>query len=182
MESTVLTTERLRLVLDSPAAALARVEALGPTERAEVSPHWLARVRAIGDAGAADPWLLGFSVTERAGGAAVGACGFKGPPDAEGVVEVAYGVDPAHRGRGYAAEACRALVEFAFGSASVRVVRVVRAHTQAGNVASERVLLKCGFERVGEVIEPEDGLVWRWERTERRAGPTAAPDGEARRG
>jgi [ribosomal protein S5]-alanine N-acetyltransferase len=25
------------------------------------------------------------------------------------------------------------------------------------------VLTKCRFERVGEVVDPEDGLVWRWE-------------------
>jgi RimJ/RimL family protein N-acetyltransferase len=30
--------------------------------------------------------------------------------------------------------------------------------------ASARVLAKCGFRRVGEVIDPEDGLVWRWEK------------------
>jgi hypothetical protein len=40
---------------------------------------------------------------------------------------------------------------------------VVRAHTKYPN--SERVLTKCGFERIGEVIDPEDGLVCRWERT-----------------
>jgi len=27
-----------------------------------------------------------------------------------------------------------------------------------------RVLECCGFECVGEVMDPEDGLVWRWER------------------
>jgi RimJ/RimL family protein N-acetyltransferase len=27
-----------------------------------------------------------------------------------------------------------------------------------------RVLAKCGFQHIGEVIDPEDGLVWRWEK------------------
>ncbi len=29
--------------------------------------------------------------------------------------------------------------------------------------ASTRVLTKCKFKWVGEVMDPEDGLVWRWE-------------------
>jgi ribosomal-protein-alanine N-acetyltransferase len=43
---------------------------------------------------------------------------------------------------------------------------VVRAHTLPNPNASTRVLTKCGFHRVGEVIDPEDGLVWRWERND----------------
>jgi RimJ/RimL family protein N-acetyltransferase len=54
----------------------------------------------------------------------------------------------------------RALVAFAFTTGDVRVVR---AHTRPQNDASSRVLTKSGFEFIGEVIDPEDGLVWRWE-------------------
>jgi [ribosomal protein S5]-alanine N-acetyltransferase len=155
----VLTTERLKVILDTPEETLARIERMSPAERAEVSPDWLAHVRSTSTP---DPWMHGFTIADRTSGAAIGGCGFKGPPDPEGIVEIAYGVDPAHQGRGYATEASRALVEFAFGSG---LVRVVRAHTKTGNVASERVLAKCGFERIAEVNDPEDGLVWRWERT-----------------
>ena len=49
---------------------------------------------------------------------------------------------------------------FAFASGRVRLVR---AHTKPDNGASARVLAKCGFRWVGEVIDPEDGLVCRWE-------------------
>ena len=31
--------------------------------------------------------------------------------------------------------------------------------------ASTRVLRKCGFVHIGEVVDPEDGPVWRWERS-----------------
>jgi RimJ/RimL family protein N-acetyltransferase len=41
---------------------------------------------------------------------------------------------------------------------------VVRAHSKPDNGPSARVLEKCGFERIGEVMDPEDGLVCRWER------------------
>ena len=168
MAAVMIPTASLELVLQTPDEVLAWVASLPPTDRAEVSADWIARVQAT-EAG--DTWALNFSIVERASGSAVGGCGFKGPPDAEGVVEVAYGIDPAHRGRGFATEAARALVEFAFASSRVRLVR---AHTKPGNSASTRVLAKCGFRPVGEVMDSEDGLVCRWER-----GPTepgTAPD------
>jgi ribosomal-protein-alanine N-acetyltransferase len=43
-------------------------------------------------------------------------------------------------------------------------VRLVRAHTLPEPNASTRVLQKCGFVHVGEVMDPEDGRVWRWQR------------------
>lgn len=171
MTADMISTASLDLVLQSPEEVLAWIEAMPPADRAEVSPDWLARVRATT---AGDPWALGFSVVERATGSAVGSCGFKGPPDANGVVEVAYGIEPSHRGRGYATEAAGALAAFAFASGRVRLVR---AHTRPDNGASARVLAKCGFRYVGEVVDPEDGLVCRWERGP--AEPGAAPDANA---
>ena len=130
MAAVMIPTASLELVLQTPDEVLAWVASLPPADRAEVSADWIARVQAT-EAG--DTWALSFSIVERASGSAVGGCGFKGPPDAEGVVEVAYGIDPAHRGRGFATEAARALVEFAFASSRVRRVR---AHTKPGNSAS----------------------------------------------
>jgi RimJ/RimL family protein N-acetyltransferase len=83
-----------------------------------------------------------------------------------GAVEIAYGIVPGYQGRGYATEAAAALVTFAFGSGCVRLVR---AHTLPTPNASTRVLMKCGFERAGEVMDPDDGVVWRWERAEEPA-------------
>lgn len=157
MDTVVISVVRLDLVLQTPDEVLAFVESMSPADRAEVSPDWLARVRVTP---AGDPWALGFSVVARDGGGVVGSCRFKGPPDADGVVELAYGIDPTHRGQGYATEAASALAGFAFAADRVRVVR---AHTKPGNGASARVLVKCGFRRIGEVVEPEDGLVCRWE-------------------
>jgi RimJ/RimL family protein N-acetyltransferase len=157
MATVMIPTASLELVLQTPHEVLAWVASLPPADQAEVSADWIARVQATEPG---DTWALNFSIVERASGSAVGGCGFKGPPDAEGVVEVAYGIDPAHRGRGFATEAARALVEFAFASGRVRRVR---AHTKPGNSASTRVLAKCGFRLLGEVIDPEDGLVCRWE-------------------
>jgi RimJ/RimL family protein N-acetyltransferase len=88
-------------------------------------------------------------------------------------VEISYGIDPDHRGKGYATEAAAGLTSYAFGDPRVRVVR---AHTFEKENASTRVLTKCGFRYIGEVIDPEDGLVWRWEKHREEAAEPAAPD------
>lgn len=157
MATVVIPTARLELVLQTPDEVLAWIESMPPADRAEVSPEWIARVRST-DAG--DPWALSYQVVERATAAVAGGCAFKGPPDVNGMVELAYGIEPPHRGRGFATEAAGALTAFALAHDRVRIVR---AHTRSDNAASARVLEKCGFRRVGEVIDPEDGPVIRWE-------------------
>src|SRR5205085_10847917 len=102
MSKDALLTENLELLLHTPAQTLASIEAMSPSDRAEVSPDWLARVKA---ATAADPWLHGFAMVHRASGTVVGSCGYKAPPGPEGVLEIAYGVSPEHQGLGYATEA-----------------------------------------------------------------------------
>jgi [ribosomal protein S5]-alanine N-acetyltransferase len=157
MRQAEILTDNLKLLLQTPEQVLASIEAMSASDRAEVSPEWLARVNA---STSADPWLHGFAVVHRANGTVIGSCGYKAPPGREAVVEIAYGIDPKYHGRGYATEAARALIAFAFGSG---LVRLVRAHTKPEESASTRVLTKCRFKRVGEVVDREDGLVWRWE-------------------
>lgn len=105
MGTPFLQTERLVLDLESTAAVLARIAAMPPAEQAEISPDWLARLRA---AAAPSPWTHGFALVERASGVVVGSCAFKGPPDAVGVTEIAYGLATEYQGHGYAREAARA--------------------------------------------------------------------------
>lgn len=124
----------------------------------EVSPEWLA---ALEGATEADPWRFGFFMIEQATGHAIGSCGFTGPPDDNGSVEIAYGVAHERNNLGLATEAAAALVEFAH--ADPRVTSVC-AHTLPETNPSTRVLTKCGFTFAGEETVPHDGLVWRWER------------------
>jgi RimJ/RimL family protein N-acetyltransferase len=158
MHVTPIETKNLRLVLLTREDVHAYVVQMPPQDRAAVSPAWMAL---LDGSSPSDPWIHGFMLVHRDTGSAVGRCGFKGPSDGEGMVEIAYGVDREHEGRGYATEAAAALLSYAFGQEQVRLVR---AHTLPESNASTRVLTKCGFRRVGEVIDPEDGLVWRWER------------------
>jgi RimJ/RimL family protein N-acetyltransferase len=124
----------------------------------EVSPEWLA---ALEGATAGDPWTNGFAVVHLESGLVIGTAGFPAPPDAEGMVEIAYGIVPDYQGRGYATEAANALVAWAGNDGRVRLVR---AHTLPERNASTRVLEKCGFCQVGAETHPTDGLIWRWEK------------------
>lgn len=126
----------------------------------DLSPQWLERLRnSVGQG--PDPWRHGFWIIEKETGQIIGGAGFKGAPDADGVIEIAYGIVPSREGRGYATEAARALIHFAGKDPRVRLMR---AHTLPTANASTRVLKKCGFAHVGDVVDPEDGPVWRWER------------------
>ncbi|MGI9457710.1 MAG: GNAT family N-acetyltransferase [Aeoliella sp.] len=158
MSITRIETPRLMLALESLEETRARIDAMSATDKVDLSADWLSL---LGSATSADPWILGFNMSLRVNNIIVGQCGFKGPPTPDGVVEIAYCVEPANQRNGYASEAALALVFYAFEH---KEVQLVRAHTLPEANASTRVLTKCGFRNVGEVIDPDDGPVWRWEK------------------
>jgi ribosomal-protein-alanine N-acetyltransferase len=102
------------------------------------------------------PWISYLMVEA---GEAVGTAAFKGNPAADGSVEIAYFTFPPYEGQGHATEAARQLIALAFRDPAIRHVI---AHTLPESNASTRVLTKVGMTNVGEVIDPEDGKVWRW--------------------
>jgi RimJ/RimL family protein N-acetyltransferase len=92
---------------------------------------------------------------------AVGRAGFHGPPDATGMVEVGYAIDPAYRRQGYARAALAALLDRA---AREPAVRTVRASVRPDNVASRALVESFGFVPVGQQWDDEDGLETVYER------------------
>jgi [ribosomal protein S5]-alanine N-acetyltransferase len=88
----------------------------------------------------------------------VGNGGFKGPPSADGTVEIGYSVVEGYQRLGIASEAVRALMEHAFENPRVRRVK---AEALADNVTSIRVLEKNGFRSVGSGSEPGSVLLER---------------------
>jgi [ribosomal protein S5]-alanine N-acetyltransferase len=122
---------------------------------------WLWRIRRdqmAGDRGTVG-WLVHAVTTQES--VVVGHAGFHGPPDAEGLVEVAYTIVPEQRGRGYAAAALRALLTRAAGEESVHRVR---AAISPDNHASLHIVRAAGFAHVGEQWDDEDGLELVFER------------------
>lgn len=102
----------------------------------------------------------GYFVVDEGTREVVGSCAFKAPPSEEGTVEIAYFTYPGFEGRGYATAMARKLIALASTSAAVRQIV---AHTLPETNASTRVLEKVGMRLVGEVNDPEDGRVWRWQ-------------------
>lgn len=78
---------------------------------------------------------------------AVGAGGFKGPPDATGTVELGYSIVPEQQRNGYASEAVEGMVAFAFTHPEVK--RVI-AETLPSLEPSIGVLQKTGFHLTQE--------------------------------
>jgi RimJ/RimL family protein N-acetyltransferase len=120
----------------------------------EESWLWQIRLDDIGRDPAAAEWIARAAVAEP-DGVVVGHGGFHGPPDADGVVEVAYSVDPLHRRRGYARAMLVALLARADQDPRVTAVR---ASIRPDNVGSRRTIAGLGFTKVGEQWDPEDGL------------------------
>jgi [ribosomal protein S5]-alanine N-acetyltransferase len=100
-----------------------------------------------------DPGLLGYGVwliIEREARTIVGSAGFQGHPNTDGEVEIGYGVHADFRNRGYATEAARALVEWAFEQPGVKRVT---AHCDRDNIPSHRVVEKAGLTQRG--LQPD---------------------------
>ena len=84
---------------------------------------------------------------------AIGGIGFHGPPE-DGRVEVGYDLAESVRGQGYATESLRALTAWALAQPDVETVY---ATTDADNTASQRVLERAGFRRIGDTPRPIGG-------------------------
>jgi [ribosomal protein S5]-alanine N-acetyltransferase len=158
-------TERLELIAET--RELAEAQAAGRRQlaaaiRAEVPEGWppegtaeallmfAAHLRR-------DPTLAGWLVwywilVDPATGSRtlIGDGGFTSPP-VDGMVATGYELLPAYRGKGYATEAVRALVDWAFAHPEVR--KVV-AETLPDNEPSIRVLQRTGFRRARKSSEP----------------------------
>jgi RimJ/RimL family protein N-acetyltransferase len=77
-----------------------------------------------------------------------------------GEVEIAYFTLPKFKGRGFATELARHLIQIV---KDMQPGTRVFAFTFPGKNASNRILQKLGFGLAGETRDEEDRVVWRWE-------------------
>ncbi len=115
---------------------------------------WRRRAVQVVETPAALPWVTGVLVDDETG-AVVGGAGFHAAPDADGMVEVGYGIDPAYRRRGYARAALLLMIDRARSDPSVHVFRVT---VSPDNAASLGLVAQLPFVEVGEQWDDEDGL------------------------
>lgn len=160
-------TPRVEIVqLDAPALRALRDGDQATAERTSpvpLSPYlagpecrrvWEIRATQVVEDPASAAWITGI-VWDPERGVAVGRAGFHGPPDADGMVEVGYSIDPQFRRQGYARAALRAL--FARAEAEPEA-RTFRATISPDNIASRDLVLAHGLVAVGEQEDDEDGL------------------------
>ncbi|SFC96009.1 GNAT family N-acetyltransferase [Ruminococcus albus] len=87
-------------------------------------------------------------------GTHIGELCFKGL-SADGIAEIGYGISEGYQNKGYAAEAVKAVLDWAFAHTEVNAIE---AETDPDNTASKRVLEKCGFVLKGVI--GEEGPRW----------------------
>lgn len=113
-------------------------------------PHRIPRIEA--DPSAAD-YLLRLAVL-RDERIVIGSSGFHALPDADGMIEIGLGVEPAYRGRGYAQEILRGMWGWIIDQPGVVTLRYT---VSPGNAPSQAIIARFGFTLVGQQIDEEDG-------------------------
>jgi RimJ/RimL family protein N-acetyltransferase len=110
----------------------------------------------IADGGSID-WCSTYVIERDHDRRVVGACGFKGEPEA-GRVEIGYGVAAACRSVGVAGEAVAMLLAIALRQGA----REVLAEVNPANLASTRVVRRAGFAEGGTRVDQEGETVVQW--------------------
>lgn len=86
-----------------------------------------------------------YAITKADNGAFLGCCGIEPHPDGK-TAELGYWLGEPHWNRAYATEAAQALTDMAFRT---RDIDQIDARCRVMNVASRRVIQKCGFQFQG---------------------------------
>ena len=158
---------KLSLVVVPPpvlgALASGDVELASRLSHVELTPYllgsecrglWKMRSDQIAKNAADLPWVTRI-IVDSGTSHSVGLAGFHGRPDARGMVEIGYRIDPAQRRRGYARTALEILLATARDQPEVSVIR---ATVGPDNTASRTLIDQNGFQEVGEQWDEEDGL------------------------
>lgn len=102
------------------------------------------------------PWRYFWLIIRKCDRVVVGSIDFKNEPNSDGEVEIGYGLGYEFEHNGYMTETVKAISNWALQQDSVNAVI---AETKKDNVASQRVLERCGF-----VLYKEDNSLW-WKLT-----------------
>jgi ribosomal-protein-alanine N-acetyltransferase len=189
MTEPVVRTERLQLTpLPAPAldALLARdgatlerltgarfADPAAPPYMADALPVVRDRLR---QAPQEAPWWNWLAVRGESA-EAVGSVAFAGPPDEDGAVLIGYAMYPAFEGRGYATEAVRAMIDWAFAQPGVRQVRAL---APVWNTPALRVAENVGMRPVASEEDDDVGEVLLYALTTPASGGSAGSGAAAR--
>ena len=85
----------------------------------------------------------------------IASAGFHNGPDANGMIEIGFGVDKTYRGRGYGQEILHGMWSWVVENPEIKTLRYT---VSPNNLVSLKIIKKLNFELVGEQIDDEDGL------------------------
>ena len=91
----------------------------------------------------------------------IGSAGFHDFPNEQGMIEVGYGIVDQKQGQGFGQELLLGMWRMILKRDDVKILRYTVA---PDNSPSVHIVEKYGFEKVGEQIDPEDGLELIYER------------------
>ena len=149
-------SERMVLIPATPgmlAADLESTHALAAATGTTLAPDWpppfhtdelVRRMQGTLADPAGDGWWLHYFAARIGDGDGlrlIGEGGFKGPPDARGMIEIGYALVPSAHGQGYATEASKAMIAAAWE----RGATVARAETLPDMDASIAVMKRLGM-------------------------------------
>lgn len=115
------------------------------TDEPELLREYVQAVREAGDPAPFGPYL----VRRGSDGAAIGGVNLFGPPDADGVVEFAFGLVPAVRGQGLALQAVLEALALARSGGAI----VARAGAEIANLPARRTLENAGLVEVSRTAD-----------------------------
>jgi len=90
-------------------------------------------------------WYTNWEIILKSTNTSIGGMGFAGEPNENGEAETGYMIDQQHHNKGYATEALQLLTDWALAQERVKSIIV---HTYEHNLASRKILAKCGFVEV----------------------------------
>ena len=146
-----LETERLLLRTLTEADA-ATVRAIGKGEFAtdEDAIKWIQWAKRMNDEGRL---VVNFYIWLPHTNECIGRVYIHSKPELDREVEIGYGISEAYRNHGYATEAGKAIVQYAFEKAGQdMLVAIVKPE----NIASRRVIDKLGFSNCGVRMVPDE--------------------------
>jgi RimJ/RimL family protein N-acetyltransferase len=149
----------IEAILEGDSSTLERLTDATFPRPASPPPYMTGALPVVGERLRAHPdetdwwnWL----VVERETRRAMGSVAFGGKPDADGAVLIGYAMYPEFEGHGYATEAVRAMIGWAFQQPGVRVVRAL---APVWNTPAVRVAENVGMHPVAADEDDDIGEV-----------------------
>ena len=119
-------------------------------ETEEAALKWIRWLKKANDEGRL---IINFYIWHKQSNQCIGRVYIHSKPELNGDVEIGYGINEDHRNKGYATEAARAVVKFAFEEAGQDILVAI---VKPENISSRRVIEKLGFTNCGIRRVPDE--------------------------